>query len=553
MLAHLSISNYALIDNLDIKFSDGLSIITGETGAGKSILLGALSLVLGQRADTQVLLDKSKKCFVEATFSVTAYGMESFFLENELDYDETAVLRREVNPNGKSRAFINDTPVTLDLIKAIGDQLVDIHSQHKTLNLQEAKFQLAYIDSYAEQNSLVEKFKTDYTLCSKRKSELSLLLEQEQKSKSDKEYFEFQFNELIAANIKTGEQQELERELEILNHSEEIKLNLGKAYNTLSEGDANLCSGLSDLLSLITKTASIYPELSVMADRMKVCNIELKDISREIESLSNRINYDPQRISEINERLDTIYHLQQKHRVKSVDELLAIKESYAEKLDAIGSLDKQISTLSKKIADTEKSLKQLADKISLGRRKAIPQIEKGVTDILRKLAMPAAVFSIEHVELKELNSLGNDKVTFMFCANKGGEKKEISKAASGGELSRLMLAVKSLISERRLLPTIIFDEIDQGVSGEIADKVGGILKKMSSSMQVITITHLPQIASKGTTHFRVYKESGNNSTFTKIQLLEPDERITEIAKMLSGDELTGAAVENAKALLKTKN
>jgi DNA repair protein RecN (Recombination protein N) len=550
MLSHLSISNYALIEKLEISFSEGLSIITGETGAGKSILLGALSLVLGQRADTQVLFDKAKKCFVEATFGIKGYGLQKFFEANELDYDDSAVLRREVSPNGKSRAFINDTPVTLDLMKELGNILVDVHSQHKTITLQDSHFQLSFIDSYAQHQSLLDGFGKEFQQNKKLKSELGILVETEKKALSDKDYFQFQYEEIHAANLIDGEQKELESELGLLNHAEEIKLNLGKALTALTEGESNLCSGLSDALSILNKTSAIYPELSDVAKRLESCNIELKDISGEVENLSQKINYDPGRISEITERLDLIYHLQQKHRVSTIGELLAMKDFYSDKLEAITSLDQQITQLRGKIASSEKSLEKLSGKITSGRKKAIPGIEKGITDIVHKLAIPDATFSVEFKELPEYNSFGKDKVTFMFNANKGRERKELSKAASGGELSRLMLAVKSLISERKLLPTIIFDEIDQGVSGEIADKVGNILKKMSATMQVITITHLPQIACKGTSHFLVYKESDQKFTYTKIKLLEQKERITEIAKMLSGDELTKAAIENAKTLLK---
>ncbi|MFH0865010.1 MAG: DNA repair protein RecN [Bacteroidota bacterium] len=550
MLSHLSISNYALIEKLEISFSEGLSIITGETGAGKSILLGALSLVLGQRADTQVLYDKSKKCFVEATFRIKGYGLQVFFEAHELDYDDNVILRREVNPNGKSRAFINDTPVTLDLMKELGNILVDVHSQHKTLMLQDSHFQLSFIDSYAQHQSLLDNFSKEFQQNKKLKSELGALVETEKKALSDKDYIQFQYDEINAANLINGEQKELESELGLLNHAEEIKLNLGKAITALSEGESNLCSGLSDALLILNKTSAIYPELSDVVKRLESCNIELKDISGEVEILSQKINYNPGRIGEITERLDLIYHLQQKHRVGTIEELLTMKDFYSEKLEVITSLDQHIAQLREKITSSEKSLSQLSGKITNGRKKTIPCIEKGITDIVHTLAIPDATFSIESKELPEYNSLGKDKVTFMFNANKGRERKELSKTASGGELSRLMLAVKSLISERKLLPTIIFDEIDQGVSGETADKVGNILKKMSATMQVVTITHLPQIACKGTSHFLVYKESDQKSAFTKIKLLDTKERIIEIAKMLSGDELTKAAVDNAKALLK---
>lgn len=550
MLTHLSISNYALIEKLDIGFAEGLTIITGETGAGKSILLGALSLVLGQRADTQVLYNKSRKCIVEAAFSIKDYGFKDFFETNELDYDDHLVMRREVGTNGKSRAFINDTPVMLDVMKELGSKLVDVHSQHKTLTLQESHFQLSFVDCYAHHDNLLENFRAEFQKSITLRSELEALLETEKKSLSDKDYFQFQYDELNAANLKEGEQKELETELSLLDHAEEIKTNLGKAASALTEGESNVCSNITEIFSLLNKTVSIYPDLYDINRRVEACNIEMKDISREIEILSNKINFDPERLNEISERLDVIYHLQQKHRVSTIEELINVKNNFAVKLDAITSLDKQISQLKKLIETAEKNLSSFSERISKNRKKVIPQIGKDVTVLIRKLGMPDAEFNIDHKELSEYNSSGKDKVMFMFNANKGGEKKELSKTASGGELSRLMLAVKSLISERKLLPTVLFDEIDQGVSGEVADKLGKILKEMSSTMQVITITHLPQIAGKGEQHYIVYKETDHNSTFTKIKLLGNKERINEIARMLSGDAITKAAFENAKELLK---
>ena len=553
MLSHLSINNYVLIEKLEISFSDGLSIITGETGAGKSILLGALSLVLGQRADTQVLSDKEKKCFIEATFRIKGYELNSFFESNELDYDDNTVLRREVGANGKTRAFINDTPVTLELIRELGSMLIDIHSQHKTLTLQDSHFQLSYVDGYASHDILLNDFKKEFFNRSELRSKLHQLEETEKQSLTDKDYFQFQFDELHAANLKSGEQQELEAEQELLNHAEEIQQYFSKAYSSLAEGEQNIYSGVSEIFSLLNKASAIYPAATDLAKRMESCKIEIKDIAGEIEMLSQKINHDPSRQQEINERLDAIYHLQQKHRVNTVDELINVMNDYSEKLLSITSLTSQIEKIKKEIEASENILKTLSERISKNRKKAIVHIEKGLIAVLRKLGMPDAEFEIECFELPDYNAFGQDKVTFLFNANKGGEKKEVSKVASGGELSRLMLAIKSLISQKKLLPTIIFDEIDQGVSGEIADKVGSIMKIMSDTMQVITITHLPQIASKGDSHFLVYKESDKKSAFTKIKLLEKNERISEIAKMLSGDELTKAAVENAKALLKTKN
>ncbi|NTW34231.1 MAG: DNA repair protein RecN [Bacteroidetes bacterium] len=550
MLTHLFINNYALIDSLEIDFREGFTTITGETGAGKSILLGALSLILGQRADTQVLLDKSKKCIVEGTFRVKDYGFDDFFFKNELEYDNEVIIRREISPIGKSRTFINDTPVNLDVLKEIGEMLVDIHSQHKTLTIQESKFQLDFIDSYVQHDNLLFDFKKEFIHFNTLKSELSVFLEKEKQSKTDLDYFNFQFEELSAAKLIAGEQEELEKVLEILNHAEEIKLNLNKISASLSSGDFNLISGLIEANSTINKLSVIYPVLSEIAERLNSCCIELKDISGEIEAAEQKVIYSSEKISEINERLDVLYHLQQKHRVNSVTELLDIQNNIMGKLSAITSLDEHIEKINNQIHESEKKLATLTSSITKNRKKALPHIEKGVLEILKKLAMPDACFSVNLTQLAEYNNSGKDKAVFLFNANKGGEKKELYKVASGGELSRLMLSIKSLISEKKLLPTIIFDEIDQGVSGDIADKAGNIMKKMSDTMQVIVITHLPQIAVKGSSHFLVYKEINKNSASTRIKMLSENERISEIAKMLSGNELTKAALENAKVLLK---
>lgn len=551
MLSHLSISNYALIDELEIDFREGLTIITGETGAGKSILLGALSLILGKRADTQALLDKSKKCVVEGTFNIKDYGLHDFFSQNELDYENHTVIRREINQNGKSRAFINDTPVNLELLKELGESLIDVHSQHKTLTLQESKFQLSYIDSYIQHDDLLSDYRKDFILFNHLKSGLSELLEKESQSKSDQDYFQFQFDELNNANISDEEEQEkLEKELEMLNHSEEIKTNLSKASSALLSGDHNLTSEIKEISNILSKIAIIYPDVEEISKRIESCNIELKDIANEIESAEQKIIFSTERMIEINERLDLIYHLQQKHRVNTIKELIDVKNDISNKLNSITTLDLQIEKLKKQISETEKKLFDSSSKITNNRKKAIPQIEKGVVEVLKNLAMANAEFKIAHSLFNEYSINGKDKVTFLFNANKGGELKELSKVASGGELSRLMLSIKSLISVEKLLPTIIFDEVDQGVSGDIADKVGNILLKMSSAMQVITITHLPQIAGKGSSHLLVYKESDEKNTYTRITALKEKERISEIAKMLSGNELTKAALENAKALLK---
>ncbi len=550
MLTHLSISNYALINELEIDFREGMTIITGETGAGKSILIGALSLILGQRADVQSLLDKQRKCVVEGTFSIKDYELKDFFEQSELDYEDTTVIRREINPNGKSRAFINDTPVNLDQVKYLGEMLVDVHSQHKTLTLQDAKFQLAFIDAYVGHDKLLADFRKDFHLFNHLKSELSALTEKEKQSKADQDYYQFQFDEMNAAKLEDGEQETMEKELELLNHSEEIKSSLAKATDAMSSGEYSLTAMIKEVSNILLKAVALHPGLEDISKRIEACHIEIKDIAGEIEKAEQKVIFSPVRIEEINERLNTIYHLMQKHRLNSVKELIELMDSIAVKLDSISTLDTKIEEMKKEIKAKEDKLNDLATLISKHRKKAKTQIEKGVTDVLKKLAMKDAVFCISFTDLPEFNINGKDSVTFMFNANKGGELKELSKVASGGELSRLMLSIKSMISVEKLLPTIIFDEIDQGVSGDIADKVGNIMKTMSETMQVIVITHLPQIAVKGSSHLLVYKESDGKSAHTGIAVLKEKERISEIAKMLSGNELTKAALENAKALLK---
>ncbi len=549
MLTHLSINNYALINELEIDFREGLTIITGETGAGKSILLGALAMILGQRADTQVLLDKSKKCIIEGTFLIKDYGLQDFFELNQLDYDDHSVIRREINKNGKSRAFINDTPVNLELLKELGELLVDIHSQHNTITLQDSKFQMAFVDAYIGHDKLLSEFSEKFIFFNTTNAELKNLLQKEKQSKADQDYYQFQFDELSNANLIEGEQEEIEKELEILNHAEEIKINLIKASDELTSGDFSIGSRLKEVTNIISKLVLLHPGLEELSKRIDSCNIEIKDITKEIELAEQKIVYSTERIAGINDRLNIIYNLQQKHRVNSINELLQIQNVISDKLNSITNLDKEIEKVKKLLAETEKHLDGLSKKITENRKKAIPLIEKGVSGILKKLAMPNAIFQISHALLPDYNLHGKDRLTFMFNANKGSEIKELAKVASGGELSRLILSIKSLISVKKLLPTIIFDEIDQGVSGDIADKVGNIMKNMSATMQVIAITHLPQIAGKGTSHCVVYKESDQNVTYTKIRMLKEKERITEIAKMLSGNELTKAAMEHAKALL----
>jgi len=552
MLQHLSISNYALISYLEVDFSEGLSIITGETGAGKSIIIGAFSLILGQRADTGVLLDKTKKCIIEGSFNIKGFGWKDFFESNELDYDDQVILRREINQQGKSRAFINDSPVNLNLLKELGDKLVDIHSQHKTLSLNDSSFQLAVVDDYMQQAALLQEYRKEYSRFKNLNAELNSLVETEQKAKADKDYFQFQFDELEAATLVAGEQGQMENELQVLSHTEEIKTALTKALMALDSGDSNVVSLLNELQSQVSPLASFSPQLQEISKRLQSSYIELKDLSGEIENVSHQITFNPERIEQLTARLDNIYRLQQKHRLQTIEGLIALKDELSEKLFSISSLDDKITKLRKEVNEQFTLITKLASQISANRKKGIPSIEKELKVLLAALGIPNGEIQINQ-SVKEIAADGTDNIRFLFSANKGSQAKDLSKVASGGELSRLMLSIKSLISQKNLLPTIIFDEIDMGVSGEVAAKVGTILNKMSMSMQVIAITHLPQIAGKGKTHYFVYKEIKGNTTESFIKKLSEKERITEIAKMLSGETLSKSAVETAKELLERKN
>jgi DNA repair protein RecN (Recombination protein N) len=550
MLKHLSVQNYALIDQLEVEFSEGLTIITGETGAGKSILLGALGLISGSRADTQALQDKTKKCIVEASFNIKGYALKDFFKANELDYEETTAIRREINPEGKSRAFINDTPVTLSQLKELGDVLIDIHSQHQTLTLNGSEFQLSVVDAFAKHEEVLEEYRSDYKNYKTLEKQLNELIERESQAKKDLDYFQFQFNELEDANLKADEQLTMEQELETLNNSEEIKSGLSKAANGLNGGEQNLLTSLSEIKLLLASFAKFKPEINELSTRINSSYIELKDIANELENLEQDIVYDPKRIEDLTQKLDAIYRLQQKHQVKTIEELITIKNELSNKLLDFSSLETQIEKVKKELNKLQTSLITLSKKIAANRKKVIPKIEKEIASLLSALSMPNAQLKIEHTELETFSANGTDKVSFLFSANKGSDFKELNKVASGGELSRLMLSIKSLIAQLTALPTIIFDEIDTGVSGDVADKVGSIMTSIAKAMQVITITHLPQIASKGKSHLFVYKEDKNNKTYSNIRKLSAEERIQEVAKMLSTGNPTTAAISNAKELLK---
>jgi DNA repair protein RecN (Recombination protein N) len=550
MLSHISIQNYALIDFLEIDFSKGLTVITGETGAGKSILLGALDLIVGSRADTNVLMNNNVKCIVEGTFHVGSYSLEIFFEKFDLDYEDITILRREINTNGKSRAFINDTPVNLSVLKELGQKLVDIHSQHQNLSLTSSAFQFTVLDSMAGILDEVKQYRLDFTEFKRKKKELTELLETEKQSNAEKDYFEFVVNEMDEARLLAGEQEQIEQELEILEHAEEIKSVLFSASGDLGNEETGLVNRLQQIRANLQKIASYSGSLQSVSDRLQSCLIEMTDILFEIQKIEEDISFNPERSENIKERLDLLYGLQTKHRVKSVDELLQLSQEINLKLSTIQSLENRITSLKSEIEQWAIKINKQAGSISSKRMTVFTKLADEIEASLKQLGMPHANFRVHHSVLNEAGADGLDAVQFMFNANRGGELQELSVVASGGEKSRLMLAIKSLVSKNILLPTIIFDEIDTGVSGPVADKVGNILLKLSASMQVLAISHLPQIAGKGKDHFLVYKENSESETKTKMKKLNPDERIFEIAKLLSGQEVTSASVESAKLLLK---
>ena len=551
MIQSLKIRNYALIDEINIQFYPGFITITGETGAGKSILIGALSLILGNRADTSVLKDDSQKCIVEASFDISKYNLQNIFEANDLDFDEETIIRREISSKGKSRAFINDTPVNISVLKELGANLVDIHSQHQNLILKDNHFQLDILDAYAAHENLVNDYKTHYKEYRKLKKQYERLKADAEKNKADMDYYQFQYDQLEKINLKEGEQKELESELETLNHTEEIKYNLSNAYHLLSNEENSILVQLRDAADSIKKIVEFFPKAKDVGERMESSYIEIQDLTNEVDVMNENMEHDPERAEYIRQRLDDLYSLEHKHNVSSDKELIEKKDEIAQKLEEINSYDYKLEEIEKSLNEKESNLKELADKISENRNQSIPAIEKHITQMLKELGIPNAVFTIEHNKLEEFTEYGQDEVRFLFSANKNIPAEEISRVASGGELSRLMLSLKSLLVESKALPTIIFDEIDSGTSGDIADKMGAIMQKMSVNTQVVNITHLPQIASKGNYHFLVYKQDSNEHTYTDIKQLTSEERVQEIAKMLSGEQLTKTALQNAREFLQT--
>lgn len=550
MLARLQIKNYILIDSLNVEFNKGLTIITGETGAGKSILLGALGLVLGNRADSSSLLNKNNKCIIEAEFDILNYNLKDFFYANELDYESKTIIRREINAEGKSRAFINDSPVNLSVLKELSGFLVDVHSQHETLTLNNSSFQLDVLDAYAGIKDAFAAYKKDFLQFSRLQDKLSTLIEEEKKAKADADYWQFQFEELNTANLIEGEKEKAEQELEALNNVEQIKTAIGQSTNLLKDGDANIISAIIQLVSSMNTVAKFHPALQELANRIKASQVELKDVAQELENVQDDFIFNPERVEILNERLNTIYRLEQKHRTSYVSELISIKNDYESKLSGFTTLETDIQKLTAEIVQQKNKLLVQAKSISEKRQKAAPKIEKEIKEMLASTGMPDGKLQIEINNAKEnLSASGIDSVQYLFTANKGIKPEALSKVASGGELSRLMLSVKALIAKLVALPTIIFDEIDSGISGDVANKVGNLVRKISDNHQVIAITHLPQMASKGDDHFLVYKNTQGNTTTSGLKLLKKEERINEIAKMISGNEITQASLKNAKELL----
>jgi DNA repair protein RecN (Recombination protein N) len=550
MLIKLFVQNYALIKELDVELENGLTIITGETGAGKSILLGALSLILGTRADSSVLLDKNEKCIVEGTFRIEEYDLNEFFISNELDYEDVTSLRREINPAGKSRAFVNDTPVTVNILKELGDRLIDIHSQYQTLMLHDNSFQLNLIDSFSGNAKLKTKYSETYSNYRNLNKEYNIIKEQADKNKADLEYYRFQINQLEEAKLFQGEQEELEAEQELLGHAEEIKLALSTSSDLFYAEGQSILSMLREVKANIGRIRTFLPDGESLLSRTDSSLIELDDLAAEIEKLAISIEADPQRLAHINGRLDNIYSLIQKHRVKNLDELITKKEEINTLISSIVSGDERLIELEGLLDKEVNSMKTISEEMSDRRRSVLTDIELRITELLKQLGIPNAKFRISLTKLQEFTPTGIDHADFLFSANKQIAPENLAKIASGGELSRVMLSLKSMLTKNTNLPTIIFDEIDAGVSGEVADKVGQILSGMGKYMQVINITHLPQVASRGTRHYHVYKDDTDNSTFTRVKLLSPEERILEVARLLSGSEITETAMKNARELLK---
>ena len=549
MLKTLHISNYALITTLTIDFEAGMSVLTGETGAGKSIIIGALSLIQGQRADTRMVKEGTEKSIVEAEFDVKNYSLKSFFENNDLDYNDACLIRREIATNGKSRAFINDTPVPLNLLRELSDKLLDIHSQHENLLLSTENYQLMVVDAVAQNINELTDFKQSFTEWNEAKSDLNKLRKEADRRNADLDYLRFQLNQLDEAKLTVGEQTDLEAELEMLSHVEEIKLALGQADHLLTNEDTNVLKSVKDITVALRRINNYLPESTNWTERLEAVLIELKDMAADISLAQNKLEFNPERLEMLDNRLNLIYSLQKKFRVDTIEKLIELRESFRNQLNRIENMEEELIEAQKRVQACFQVMKINAETLTETRRKAIPAIEKYLVEQLHLLGMPDVRFVVSIMPATEYTEKGNDVVEFQFSANKNRSVQPVSLIASGGEVSRLMLAIKSLLIRQSDLPTIIFDEIDTGVSGEISGRMGEIMRKMSQSTQLIVITHLPQIASKGHTHYSVYKDNTGTQTETHIRRLTPDQRIKELASLLSGKTITEAVMMNARELL----
>lgn len=549
MLQQLSISNYALIDQLDISFGNGLSIITGETGAGKSIVIGALSLILGQRADTKVIRDESKKTVVEATFDVESYDLSGFFEENDIDFAPECIVRREIMPNGRTRAFVNDTPVTLSLLGELSQKLIDIHSQHSNALLLRSSYQLSVIDSLAGNKDLLARYKEVYNLLVQARRIYEQEKEKIEKDKQDEEYIRFQLNQLTEANLEIGEEETLEKKKRKIENLALLQNNLSETCRILNDGDRSVLEMLSDTEKLVAVLESVYENASEIRDRIESASIELKDIADTVRQELSEMDGDIGELEMIDERLSLIYTLQQKFKVHSVEELLALKQDMEQRVSAIDHSEEKLDDMMLQIEALEKNANALADSLSRARKSTAVSFMENLKEKARDLGLKNFNGAIAF-ERVDFSATGRDKIRFEVSFNVNRQLLPIEETASGGEMSRLMLCIKSLIATKMQLPTIIFDEIDTGVSGEIANKIGVMMKGISSSIQVVTITHLPQVAALGDRHYKVYKQDTEKETVTRMKELDAESRILEIAGMLSGSQVDSAAIENAKSLMK---
>jgi len=555
MLSRLHIKNYALIDTLDIQFDAGLNIITGETGAGKSIIMGALALILGSRIEGKYFFNQDQKCVIEGFFSIASYDLKSFFEEHDLDYEEQTIIRREITPEGKSRAFVNDSPVTLVVLKALGEQLIDIHSQHATLQINTEEFQLLVVDSVANNQNLKSSYLESFKAYKKAVSKLHKLKDAIAKANAESDYHQFLFDELSAADLQTGEQQELELEQQQLENAEEIKKSLLSSVFLLDEQEAAAIQVLKESLGQLQQVASILPTLQEVSDRLNSVYIEVKDIIQELGVIEQTIVLDEGRLLNVNERLSQLYSLQKKHRVESVDDLIVLRDELEQKLVLTSNQEEEIIALELQVQQLSETIEWRAQELHSSRQAVVETIQNHIEAVLTEVGMPNAKLAVELklLEPQAYKESGGDSIQFLFSANKGQELQLIHKVASGGELSRVMLAIKSLIAQRSSLPTIIFDEIDTGISGEVALKVGEIMERLAQNMQVMAITHLPQIASKGKTHFKVYKEDKGEKTLSNIALLNAEDRVVEVAQMLSGAHPGESALKHARELIEAES